>query len=89
MIDPKGVIGDLKYDIAVFLNNHYGWLRGRPDLHRQLDCAVGRFADEFCLSHIEIRNWAYAQKVLGSFWTLLDGGDVSNDQLASAEIWDV
>ncbi len=30
VIDPKGLIGDIGYDIGVFLNNHRNWLAGLP-----------------------------------------------------------
>lgn len=89
VIDPKGLIGDIKYDIAAFLNNHGGWLRGRPDLKTQLDTAVKNFADAFGISPLEIRRWAFAQKVLGAFWTCTENGGRWRDQLASADVWGI
>lgn len=88
VIDPKGLIGDPRYDIAVFLNNHRDWLRSEPQLRSALGHAVNRFADEFGFSSSSIREWAFAQKVLGAYWTCAEGHSW-REQLASADIWDV
>lgn len=32
VIDPKGIVGHVGYDIAVFLNNLHWWQRDRPDV---------------------------------------------------------
>jgi len=88
-IDPKGVIGDIKYDIAVFLNNHRAWLNAAPDLKEQLDSAVRGFANAFSIPEEEIRRWAFAQKVLGAFWTCTENGPRWRGQLTSADIWGI
>lgn len=88
-IDPKGIIGEVKYDIAVFLNNHYGWLRDRPDARTETHLAAARFAEVFGYSRAEILEWAFAQKVLAAFWTCTEGNDRWRRQLTSADIWDL
>lgn len=86
-IDPKGLIGDLRYDLGVFLNNHRGWLRDDPDLLLHLKTAVGKFSAAFGYSDVEIRRWAFAQKVLAAYWTMTDGGSRWREQLAAADVW--
>jgi streptomycin 6-kinase len=88
-IDPKGIIGDLKYDIAVFLNNHRSWLRSFPDIHSSLDKSLAMFADKFGFSDEDLKRWAFAQKILSAFWTMTENGDGWQRQLASADIWNV
>ncbi len=88
-IDPKGVIGDVRYDIAVFLKNHYGWLARRKAARDDLESAVIKFADAFAISPEGIRQWGFAQMVLSSYWTFTEGGAFWRKGLASADIWDV
>jgi streptomycin 6-kinase len=86
VIDPKGLIGDLRYDFAVFLNNHRGWM---TDNHEELSNSINHFANVFGFTAKEIREMAFAQKVLSAFWTLTEGRDSWQRQLASADFWDV
>ena len=89
VIDPKGVIGDVRYDIAVFLNNHHGWLARRKAVRDELESAVMQFADAFATSPEGIRQWGFAQMVLSSYWTFTEGGLFWRKRLASADIWNV
>jgi hypothetical protein len=34
-IDPKGIVGDIGFEISVFLNNPRGWLLSNPDRKRK------------------------------------------------------
>ncbi|HUR99768.1 MAG TPA: aminoglycoside phosphotransferase family protein [Pyrinomonadaceae bacterium] len=88
-IDPKGIIGNIGYDIAVFLNNFHWWQEARPDVQSRLDRAVAQFAEAFGLERTVIRQWAYAQMVLGSWWTFEDMPEHYNNEVAKADIWDV
>lgn len=88
-IDPKGVIGDIKYDIGVFLNNHYGWIKHLPDTRRQLANAVDKFAASFDESPQAVREWAFAQKILGAFWTMTENDPRWKNQLAAAGVWNL
>lgn len=89
VIDPKGVIGSLCYDMAVFLNNHKGWLAPRPGHKRELDLAVLKFSNSFAVSPGKIRRWAFAQMVLSSFWTFTEGVQTWREDLALADIWKI
>jgi streptomycin 6-kinase len=88
-IDPKGVIGDIKYDIGVFLNNHYGWIKHLPEAERQMADAVDRFAARFGESPEAIREWAFAQKVLAAYWTMTENDPRWKAQLTAADIWNI
>jgi streptomycin 6-kinase len=88
-IDPKGIIGHLGYDIAVFLNNFHWWQETRSDIRHRLDHAVTRFAEAFDLSPAELREWSFAQMVLGAWWTFEDMPEMYNNEVAKADIWDV
>ena len=88
-IDPKGIIGHLGYEIAVFLNNFHWWQDSAPDIRERLDRAVTRFSDAFEISPFELRQWAYAQMVLGAWWTFDEMPEIYDDEVAMADIWDV
>jgi streptomycin 6-kinase len=88
-IDPKGIIGDVKYDIGVLLNNHYGWIKHFADVKQQMQRAVEKFAFYFDQSPESIREWAFAQKVLAAYWTMTENNPRWRRQLAVADIWNV
>lgn len=89
VIDPKGIIGHIGYEIAVFLNNHHWWQETKPDIRDRLDRAVGRFSEAFELEPGELRMWAFAQMVLSAWWTFDEMPEIYNNEVAKADIWDV
>jgi streptomycin 6-kinase len=88
-IDPKGIIGDIGYEIAVFLNNHAVWLSGESNLSEKLNNAVRQFSEAFEIAPQDLKKWAFAQMVLSAWWTFEDNGRNWQDDLAFAEIWEV
>ncbi len=88
-IDPKGMVGHLGYDIAVFLNNYHWWQETEPDIRSRLAHAVNRFSVAFGIPEIELREWAFAQMVLGAWWTFDEMPELYNNEVAKADIWDV
>jgi streptomycin 6-kinase len=88
-IDPKGIIGPLGYDIAVFLNNYHWWQETHADVRERLAGAVDLFADTFGMDQILIRQWAFCQMVLGAWWTFDEMPLLYNNEVAKAEIWEI
>lgn len=90
VIDPKGLIGHVGYDIAVFLNNFHWWQETEADVHSKLDAAVREFSAAFEIDTVELREWAYAQMVLGAWWSFDEmPGHYDPATLAKADIWNV
>ena len=89
IIDPKGIVGSLGYDIAVFLNNMHWWLHQTADLKARLEAALHGFADAFGMSETELKQWAYAVQVLGAFWTFDEMPAIYSGGVVKADIWDV
>ena len=87
-IDPNGLVGNIGYDIAVFLNNHADWLKDEPNLHKKLSSALKQFSDSFEISENELRKWAYAQQVISAWWDFEDNGKDWQKHLEFAEIWE-
>ncbi len=87
-IDPKGIVGDTGYEIAVFLNNHLWWLASESNLKEILTNAVRCFSEAFEIEQIDLRKWAFAQITLSAWWTFDENGENWERELAFAEFWE-
>lgn len=88
-IDPKGIVGDIGYDLSVFLINHADWLKRAPDLPQKLNDAIRAFSEAFGIEPRNIRKWVFAQSVLSAWWTFEETSENRKNELAFAEIWEV
>ena len=71
-VDPKGVVGELEYEIAAALRNPID----RPDLFVKLDVVERRLAQFGLALGIDVgraRGWCFAQAVLSAIWSVEDG----------------
>lgn len=89
VIDPKGVIGQIGYEISVFLNNHLWILQGNKNLSEKLDKAVSSFSAAFEIEPETLKKWAYAQGVLSAWWTFEENGANWKSDLATVEAWEI
>lgn len=87
-IDPKGIIGDIGYEISVFLNNPRSWILNHPNRESILRKRIEMFAREFEIEPENLRRWAYAEAVLSAWWTMEDNGKGWEKWLAYAEVWE-
>ncbi|MBI1872879.1 MAG: phosphotransferase [Acidobacteria bacterium] len=77
-IDPKGVIGDVEYEIGAILRNPIE----RPDLFASPDTIDGRLqrlAGALRVDGERVLQWAFAQAVLSAIWAVEDGFAVQPD----------
>jgi Streptomycin 6-kinase len=88
-IDPKGMIGPIGYDIAVFLNNFHWWQEERFDIQERLDFAVRTFSDAVDLSPADLRRWSFAQMVLSAWWTFDEMPEIYQNDVVKADVWNV
>ncbi|MEP7076266.1 MAG: aminoglycoside phosphotransferase family protein [Acidobacteriota bacterium] len=89
LIDPKGMIGHVGYDIGVFLNNHHDWLEWDTRLEGKLDRAVAEFASALDLEPPIIRKWAYCQMVLSWWWMFDEMPETFGEELGLSDVWKV
>ncbi len=71
-IDPKGVIGEIEYEIGAALRNPIE----RPDLFLSrsiLDRRLKQFTARLDLDFERVLAWAFAQAVLSAIWEIEDG----------------
>jgi streptomycin 6-kinase len=74
-IDPKGVVGELEYELAAALRNPFE----RPELYTSLDVferRLDQFGMALGLDVGRARGWCFAQAVLSHIWHIGDGHDV-------------
>lgn len=88
-IDPKGIVGYLGYDIAVFLNNLHWWQKEDPDVEDLLSTAIRQFSLAFEISEVELREWAFAYMVIGAWWNFEDMPERYDGSVAMTYDWDV
>jgi streptomycin 6-kinase len=89
-IDPKGIVGEIGYETAVFLNNHIWWIAlGESDLKQKLNFAVHQFSEAFEIEERDVRKWASAQMILSAWWTFEEFGENWKRDLELAEVWGV
>ena len=89
VIDPKGMIGHVGYDIGVFLNNHHDWLEWDTRLEGKLNKAIADFAVAFDLAESDIRKWAFCQMVLSWWWMFDEMPEMFGDELGLSDVWKV
>ncbi|HEX8196105.1 MAG TPA: aminoglycoside phosphotransferase family protein [Pyrinomonadaceae bacterium] len=87
-IDPKGIIGDIGFEIAVFLNNPRSWILTNPKRGEILEKRIRQFASGFEIPPLELRKWAYAEAVLSAWWTFEDNGTGWEKWLVCADVWE-
>ncbi|MDQ3949071.1 MAG: aminoglycoside phosphotransferase family protein [Gemmatimonadota bacterium] len=71
-IDPKGVVGEVEFEIGAALRNP----RARPELFADsstVEKRVGRFASKLSIDSERVLGWAFAQAVLSAIWEIEDG----------------
>jgi len=71
-IDPKGVIGELEYEIGAVLRNPGEWpelFLARATIERRLKA----FSNKLNLDYERMLAWSFAQAVLSAIWDIEDG----------------
>jgi streptomycin 6-kinase len=74
-IDPKGVVGELEYEIGAVLRNP----NERPDLFSDplvIERRLATFASRLGLDGNRMAAWAFAQAVLSAIWSVEDGYEI-------------
>ncbi len=79
-IDPKGVVGELEYELGAMLRNPLGV----PELYslESAERRLERFAAALGIDIERARAWAFAQAVLAAIWTIADGRELQPDEPA-------
>lgn len=86
-IDPKGVVGEVEYEIGAVLRNPHA----RPDLFLSrsiIERRLNQFTSRLNLDHERALAWGFAQAVLSAIWEIEDGFavDAMNSSLNLAAV---
>ena len=71
-IDPKGIIGEIEYEIGASLRNPYE----KPELftsQERIEGRLKRYASKLKLDANRALKWGFAQAILSAIWTVEDG----------------
>jgi streptomycin 6-kinase len=74
-IDPKGIIGELEYEVGAILRNPVE----RPDLFLSpaiIERRVDQLTNKLNLNRERVMAWAFSQAVLSAIWEIEDGSQV-------------
>jgi streptomycin 6-kinase len=85
-IDPKGVIGEVEFEIGAALRNPFD----RPGLFASAQIAeqrICRFASRLSVSAGRVRLWAFAQAVLSAIWMIEDRQNPEPEILTLANLF--
>lgn len=89
VIDPKGLVGHITYDISVFLNNLHWWQTGAPGIKDNLFASARQFSEAFGIDEREIREAAYAGMVIGAWWNFEDMPEHYDNEVVLADVWEI
>lgn len=86
-IDPKGVVGEIEYEIGAFLRNPFE----QPELflsRATIERRLKQFTSKLNLDFERALGWAFAQAVLSAIWAIEDGFavDTTNPALRLANV---
>jgi streptomycin 6-kinase len=87
VIDPEGAIGPIGYEIAVFLNEHSRWMRGKEKAEQEAVFAVEAFAEAFSAEPNDLCEWAFCQMMLAQCWDVEDFGEADPSDVEMAARW--
>lgn len=88
-IDPKGIIGDIGFEISTFLNNPRGWVLTHPERKKILAGRIRQFSEAFEIEPRDLRKWAFVEAVLSAWWTFEESPGDWEKWISCAEIWEV
>ncbi len=72
VIDPKGVIGELSYEVGCFIRNPLDDLPSHPDSLNIITNRINTFSKNLNLDPDRIAKWCFVQTVLATVWALED-----------------
>jgi streptomycin 6-kinase len=75
VIDPKGVVGELAYEVAAFIRNPIPELLTHADAPNIIHNRVTRLAELLELPECRIIDWCFVEAVLSWIWNIQDNLD--------------
>ena len=74
-IDPKGIIGELAFEVAAFDFIHASDLGDNLVIKKLFDYRVNRIAEKINLNSQRIKDWVFVRLILSAVWLVEDKGN--------------
>lgn len=74
-IDPKGVIGELAYEVGAFMRNPMPELLDSPNLSEILSNRIDQFGNTLNLDKSRLNAYSYVTTMLAIIWNIEDNGN--------------
>ena len=74
-IDPKGIIGELAFEVAAFDFIHASDLGDNLVIKKLFDYRVNRIAEKINLNSQPIKDWVFVRLILSAVWLVEDKGN--------------
>jgi len=68
-IDPKGVVGELEYEVGPFIRNPIPDLLDQENAHEIVNQRINKFCALFDFEKSRIIDWAFVQAALSAMWS--------------------
>ena len=78
VVDPKGVIGELSYEVGCFIRNPLDVLPNHPDSLKIITNRINAFSKNLNLDPERIAKCCFVQTVLAAVWSLEDNVDLTS-----------
>lgn len=78
VIDPKGVLGELTYELTTFIYNPIPELISFEDAESIIKDRINYFSREFHIDPQKIKDWCFVKIVLAWIWALENGIDANH-----------
>ena len=71
-IDPKGIKGEVAYEVGAFIRNPFNQLSQHPNAKEIISYRLHAFAKHLSVDVERLRAWSYVQAVLAAVWAEQD-----------------
>lgn len=88
IIDPKGIIGGLAYEVGAFLRNPFTNLLAQPNAHEIINNRIHLFAKGLQIDYLCLLDWGYVQAVLTALWAIQDNLNNVDDFLEMIKLFE-
>lgn len=88
-IDPKGIIGELAYEVSAFINNPFPDLLAQNNALEIITDRITIFSNILTINKQRLISWAYAKSVLAACWSLEDNQESWHYFIKCAKLLDL
>jgi len=85
-IDPKGVVGELAYEIAVFIRVFVPFIIEDTNSFEIINNRINQFSKIFNIEKQRLIDWSYVQSVLAACWAIEDNSKSYKNWLKLTEL---